>query len=128
LPFYSTAPQTDLFVVVANWPASRSHHWRSLLVARAIENQAFVIGVNRTGEGGGLRYQGDSLVISPYGEILLDCGSQEGAFPISLDKSQVAAFRGTLSCLTDAKRPEALELRRVYCTYPVAGSQECRRP
>lgn len=63
------APTTDLFVVVANWPRARAAHWRALLVARAIETQAFVLGVNRVGEGGGLVYDGESALISPLGEI-----------------------------------------------------------
>ena len=68
--FWGLAERTDLYVVVANWPESRRHHWRSLLVARAIENQAYVIGVNRVGEGGGLEYVGDSMVVDPVGEVL----------------------------------------------------------
>lgn len=61
----------DVLVYTANWPAARSHHWRSLLVARAIENQCFVIGVNRTGtDGNGLLHQGDTLVIDFRGNIV----------------------------------------------------------
>ena len=61
---------TDLYVVVANWPRPRRHHWQALLVARAIENQAYVVGVNRVGEGGGVSYAGDSAIIDPLGELL----------------------------------------------------------
>lgn len=70
--YWRQAKETDLFVIVANWPAKRRYHWRSLLVARAIENQTWVAGVNRVGSGGGIDYCGDSLVINPQGEIVAD--------------------------------------------------------
>lgn len=70
--YWHLAKQADLLVVVANWPAKRRHHWRSLLVARAIENQAWVAGVNRVGSGGGIDYCGDSMVVNPLGEIVAD--------------------------------------------------------
>ncbi|MFZ9392546.1 MAG: carbon-nitrogen family hydrolase [Ilumatobacteraceae bacterium] len=65
--FWGLARDTDLYVVPANWPESRRTHWVSLLRARAIENQAYVVGVNRVGEGGGLAYCGDSRIIDPLG-------------------------------------------------------------
>jgi len=65
--FWGLARDTDLYVVPANWPESRRTHWVSLLRARAIENQAYVVGVNRVGEGGGLSYCGDSRIIDPLG-------------------------------------------------------------
>lgn len=68
--FWPLAETTDLYLVPANWPAKRRHHWQSLLVARAIENQAYVAGINRVGTGGGIRYSGDSAIISPLGETL----------------------------------------------------------
>ncbi len=61
----------DLALYVANWPAPRSLHWQALLTARAIENQAYVVGCNRVGtDGNGHHYRGDSRIISPQGEIL----------------------------------------------------------
>ncbi|MEO8082779.1 MAG: nitrilase-related carbon-nitrogen hydrolase [Ardenticatenales bacterium] len=66
-PFRAAADRTDLFVVIANWPAARAVHWSALLAARAIENQAYVLGVNRVGEGGGLAYQGGSVLLDPWG-------------------------------------------------------------
>jgi len=65
--FWGLARDTDLYVVPANWPESRRTHWMMLLRARAIENQAYVVGVNRVGEGGGLAYCGDSRIIDPLG-------------------------------------------------------------
>ncbi|MEC8013731.1 MAG: nitrilase-related carbon-nitrogen hydrolase [Verrucomicrobiota bacterium] len=60
----------DLFVVIACWPKERIHHWTSLLQARAIENQAFVIGLNRTGREPGIIYNGNSVIFGPKGEII----------------------------------------------------------
>lgn len=61
----------DLLLYVANWPERRSFHWKSLLLARAIENQCYVVGVNRVGtDGMGLVYSGDSTIISALGETL----------------------------------------------------------
>jgi len=68
--FWKLAHDTDLYVVVANWPESRRNHWKTLLRARAIENQAFVMASNRVGAGGKLPYAGDASIIDPFGEIL----------------------------------------------------------
>ena len=65
--FWSTARGTDVYLVVANWPAKRRLHWQVLLQARAIENQAYVVGVNRVGSGGGSEYAGDSRIVDPAG-------------------------------------------------------------
>lgn len=65
--FRDAALDTELFVVIANWPAVRRPHWDVLLPARAIENQAYVVGVNRTGEGGGVSYDGGSAAYDPWG-------------------------------------------------------------
>ena len=103
--FTVAAPRTDLFVVVANWPAVRAHHWRSLLVARAIEAQCYVLGVNRVGTGGGLVYEGDSLLVSPLGEIVdaLRPG-EEGTVGGNVDPAVVADVRSSLPFLRD-RRP-----------------------
>ncbi|MCA9684538.1 MAG: carbon-nitrogen family hydrolase, partial [Myxococcales bacterium] len=69
--FWRLAHDTDLYIVVANWPERRREHWKTLLRARAIENQAYVLGVNRVGtDGNGLDYAGDSALIDPLGEML----------------------------------------------------------
>jgi predicted amidohydrolase len=75
--FWALADATDAYVVVANWPDRRRHHWTTLLQARAIENQAYVIGVNRVGHGNGLDYSGDSRVIDPWGEVLASAAGGE---------------------------------------------------
>ena len=77
-PFQRVAENADFFVVGASWPSSRKLHWRSLLIARAIENQAFVVGVNRVGRDPFFEYSGGSLVVSPWGEVVLEMGDFEG--------------------------------------------------
>jgi omega-amidase len=66
--FREVAPDVDGMVVIANWPAARQQHWEILTRARAIENQCYLIGVNRIGEGGGLSYDGGSVILDPWGE------------------------------------------------------------
>lgn len=85
----------DLLLYLANWPAGRSYHWRSLLVARAIENQAFVIGVNRTGvDGNGIDHAGDSMVIDSYGNIINDAGNKpECVIEATLHGKRMAEYR-----------------------------------
>jgi len=61
----------DIIIFIANWPEKRSNHWKLLLQARAVENQCYVIGVNRVGtDGNGLSYSGDSSIIDPWGNII----------------------------------------------------------
>ncbi|MCU1374457.1 MAG: putative carbon-nitrogen hydrolase, partial [Actinomycetia bacterium] len=103
--FWGLAPTTDLYVVVANWPAKRRHHWRSLLVARAIENQAYVVGCNRVGTGDGLEYAGDSAVIDPLGEVLASAASTEAVLVVDVDPAVVAATRQRFPFLTDRRSP-----------------------
>jgi predicted amidohydrolase len=105
-PFRFAAAETDLFVVVANWPELRRDHWRALLRARAIENQAYVAGVNRVGDGDSLHYTGDSAVIGPLGETLVEGGSEEGVFLASVDPAAVAKLRARFPALDD-RRPSA---------------------
>jgi omega-amidase len=104
--FASLADRTDLFVVCANWPTSRTHHWRTLLTARAIESQCYVAGVNRVGSGGGLDYGGDSLLLSPRGETLLD-GAGRGVAELVTDlrRSEIDEYRAAFPALQD-RRPE----------------------
>jgi predicted amidohydrolase len=100
--FWGQALGTDLYVVVANWPAARRHHWRTLLTARAIENQAYVIGVNRIGEApGGLGHAGDSLAIDPLGATLADAGADAGILVADIDPAAVAAVRAEFPFLQD---------------------------
>jgi len=105
-PFRMAAEETDLFAVVANWPRERIAHWKTLLHARAIENLCYVAGVNRVGEGGGLRYTGDSAAISPWGETLASGGPAEEILLFEADPSAVREARARFPALSD-RRPEA---------------------
>lgn len=102
--FWDNANSTDLFIVIANWPASRRNHWITLLKARAIENQSFVIGVNRMGKDPKLAYSGDSLVFAPDGTELLNCGDGEDLFKIELNKDLLSETRKKFPFLNDRKK------------------------
>ena len=104
--FRAAAADTDLFAVVANWPDERREHWRALLRARAIENQAYVAGVNRVGDGGRLHYAGDSAVLSPLGEVLAEGDDREAVLFGEIDPSAVGKLRARFPALDD-RRPEA---------------------
>jgi predicted amidohydrolase len=105
-PFRLAADDTDLFAVVANWPEARRGHWRTLLRARAIENLCYVAGLNRVGEGGGLSYVGDSVVVSPSGEVLAEGGAAEAVLIADVDPAAVRDARTRFPALAD-RRPEA---------------------
>ncbi len=92
----------EMFVVIANWPRTRGDHWSILLRARAIENQAFVVGVNRVGEDPELAYLGDSVIVGPDGRVLADAGQRPLAMQAEIDPEQVAKARQALPFLADA--------------------------
>ncbi len=93
----------DLALFVANWPAPRRQPWRTLLRARAIENLSYVIGVNRVGmDGNDIAYAGDSAVIDPVGEPLLECGMQEQVVTLRLDPQPLLAHRERFPAWMDA--------------------------
>jgi len=102
--FWTAAEKTDVFLVIANWPEKRRTHWKTLLRARAIENQAFVIGVNRTGSSPVADYYGDSCVISPDGEIILDAKNREKAFIVDIKPDDVCTSRKNFPVLKDRKK------------------------
>jgi predicted amidohydrolase len=101
--FWATARDTDVYLVVANWPEARRGHWRALLDARAIENQAYVVGVNRVGEGGQLRYAGDSRIVDPLGEVLVSAAGTETILLADLDPQVVRDARERLPFLPDRR-------------------------
>jgi predicted amidohydrolase len=102
--FWGLAAQTDCYLVVANWPASRRQHWRSLLVARAIENQAYVVGVNRVGaDGNGQAHSGDSMIVDPLGDVLATASGIETALLAEVDPAIVADVRARFPFLADRR-------------------------
>ncbi len=101
--FWKLAAQTDCFVVPANWPAARREHWTTLLRARAIENQAYVVGVNRVGAGGRLHYCGDSMIVDPFGEVVAQAGDGEAIVTADVDPDRVAAVRAEYPFLQDRR-------------------------
>ncbi len=110
-PFRLAAEGTDLFVVVSNWPERRQAHFRALLQARAIENLAYVVGVNRTGEGDGVRYAGGSVAFSPWGEVLAEAGEGETVLFCDVEATSVSDARERFPALRD-RRPGAYRLLR----------------
>jgi predicted amidohydrolase len=93
----------DLMLLVANWPSRRVRHWSTLLEARAIENQCWVIGVNRVGrDGNGLEYPGKSVVHDPLGACVADLQSEEGARLVQLELETVARTQESFPFLADA--------------------------
>ncbi|HET6256396.1 MAG TPA: nitrilase family protein [Puia sp.] len=93
----------DLILYVANWPERRSHAWKTLLQARAIENQSYVIGVNRVGaDGNGITHSGDSMIIDPLGETLYHAGPTEDVFTLTLTKDHLSTIRQRFPFWRDA--------------------------
>ena len=90
-------------IVVANWPERRVHHWKSLLLARAIENQSFVIGVNRVGEdGNGFQYSGESAIINPKGEIIFQQSNEPFVKTFNIQLDEVKVWRENFKAIEDA--------------------------
>ena len=88
------ALEYDLLLYVANWPESRSHAWKTLLQARAIENQCYVAGVNRIGhDGHDIYHNGDSMIIGPMGETLYHAGANDETFTLTLQKDDLTKVR-----------------------------------
>jgi len=92
----------DAIIYVAAWPTPRRNVWRTLLKARAIENQAYVVGVNRVGNEPTLNYSGDSTLIDYYGEPIAECGNSECVLHVELDMERLNAFRHKFKVSADA--------------------------
>ena len=104
--FRRVASRADLIVVIASWPATRRGHWDVLLRARAIENQCYVIGVNRTGDGGSIAYDGGSAAYDPWG--------------VSLEHTADPAVGGIATVIVSA-----LEVERIRAAYPFLADAGC---
>jgi predicted amidohydrolase len=110
--FWALAPATDLYVVVANWPEPRREHWRALLRARAIENQAYLMGVNRVGTGDEIRYTGDSVILDPLGRPLAEASLTETVLVCEADPGEVKRVRDRFPFLADRRSAEPPADRR----------------
>ena len=98
-----TGPEYDLLVYVANWPEQRIHAWKTLLMSRAIENQCYVVGVNRVGkDGNGFDHNGESMIIDPLGEIIYSKKDEEDIFTCTLQKERLIEIRNRFPFLNDA--------------------------
>lgn len=105
--FWGRALGTDLYAVVANWPEARRAHWQVLLRARAIENQAYVLGVNRVGLAKRTPHAGDSAIIDPLGRTLAEASLTETVLIADVFAEQVAAVRAEYPFLADRRNPSA---------------------
>jgi predicted amidohydrolase len=101
--FRKTAKPCHAVFVIASWPKPRQKHWDILLPARAVENQQYVIGVNRIGRGGGLEYGGGSVVYDPLGNPIVTAGDKEGLFIADMEKETVLEIRKSMPFLRDRR-------------------------
>lgn len=97
----------EVLAVLANWPKAREHHWQAMLAARAMENQAFVVGVNRVGKSPADEYNGGSVILDPDGRTLAGAGAEEGAIEAALDIPAMREYRRKFPVLADI-RPDLL--------------------
>jgi omega-amidase len=95
----------QILFLPAEWPHPRLNHWRHLQIARAIENQMFVVSTNRVGKAGETEFFGHSMVIDPWGEILLETDEQEGIHHVTVDLSVVPEIRSRIPIFED-RRPD----------------------
>jgi predicted amidohydrolase len=102
--FRKVAKQVHAIFVIANWPTERVEHWKALLKARAIENQCFMIGVNRTGvDGNGIRYPGSSCVIDPMGNVICSDRESDEYLVCEFDPARVNEVRSQFPFLRDMR-------------------------
>ncbi|MBC7783123.1 MAG: carbon-nitrogen family hydrolase, partial [Burkholderiales bacterium] len=99
----ATRAGTEIFVVIANWPTARVHHWTTLLAARAIENQAYAIGCNRCGADPNVAYPGRSVVFDPRGQLIGDAGGAEGVLRVDIDVESLRQYRREFPALNDMR-------------------------
>ncbi len=93
----------QVFLISAQWPTIRVRHWRLLLQARAIENQAFVVAANRTGQTGSIQFAGASMVVSPTGKVLLEAPPKDGLFFTEIEMENLFETRTELPFLRDIR-------------------------
>jgi omega-amidase len=92
----------EMLIYIASWPVMRTQHWVTLLQARAIENQAWVVGVNRCGTDPSFSYSGRSLVVDPHGNIIADAADREAVLCARVDAGLAREWRAAFPALRDA--------------------------
>lgn len=102
---YAVADGAKLIVICAEWPAARVEHWRTLLIARAIENQCFVAATNACGETGGTVFGGHSIIIDPWGVVIAEANENAGLLSADIDLAVVDQVRRTIPVFED-RRPD----------------------
>lgn len=108
----ATAGGAEVLSIIANWPTVRIHHWRALVIARAIENQAFVIAVNRVGSDPSHAYGGHSMLVSPRGEVLAEGGEDATTLQAEFDRAELLRYRDDFPAHAD-RRADMLDPGRI---------------
>lgn len=103
LPRRLTVEGAEILVVPAEWPHPRLDHWRTILKARAIENQLFVIAANRCGKQGMVRFCGNSTIVNPWGEVISVAGEKEETITAEMDLNLVYRYREEMPALKDRR-------------------------
>jgi len=99
---------TKLAILPAEWPMERLEHWRALLIARAIENQMYVAATNTVGDIGGTTFAGHSMVVDPWGKVMIEAGDEPNLLTAELDLDRVEQVRAKIPVFDD-RRPELYE-------------------
>ena len=102
---YAVADGAKLMLLCAEWPLVRVQHWRALLIARAIENQCFVVAANSCGDTGGTVFAGHSMVIDPWGNLIAEAGEDECLLTAEIDLAEVDRVRQQIPVFED-RRPD----------------------
>ena len=103
---YAVTHGVKLMLVCAEWPLIRVEHWRTLLMARAIENQCFVVATNSSGDTGGTVFGGHSMIIDPWGRVVIEAGEDEDLLTAEIDLDEVDRVRQQIPVFED-RRPDA---------------------
>lgn len=107
--FRTVSPRLDMIALIANWPATRRVHWDVLTQARAIENQCYMVAVNRTGEGGGVSYRGGSAAYGPFGDTLARTDVEtDAAVIVDVDSAEVTRVRSEYPFMADSRPSHSL--------------------
>ena len=100
----AAAEGTELFTIGASWPSARQDNWRSLLIARAVENQAYVVAANRIGSDPTHAYVGGSMIVSPAGAVLAEAAHEPAVIQAEIDLSALRRWREEFPALKDLRR------------------------